>query len=122
MRAHELLNFWIGVPLFAVDFVAADVKKLVGEKLRHLFNESIEKLICTLPRRIHRRIEHTPLALNRVRPRRTGEVRISNEPCSTVSRYIEFRNHSNSSVMRVGDHIAHLFLGIEQSVRSHPLE
>src|SRR5207249_11924523 len=43
--AHEFLDFLVGVPLLAVHFIAADVKKLVGEKFAHLFDESIEEFV-----------------------------------------------------------------------------
>src|SRR5207248_7003821 len=39
VSAHVFLNFRIGIPLFAVYFVAADVEELIWKKFRHLSDQ-----------------------------------------------------------------------------------
>src|SRR5205823_10430443 len=67
VATHELLDFWIRVPLLAVYFVSANVKKLIGKQLRHFSDKSVEKFVSALAGGIHRRIEDAPLALDGVR-------------------------------------------------------
>ena len=114
----EVLDLWIGAPLLAVNFVATDMEKLVGEKLGHLANECIEKFVSALARRIHRRIEHAPLPLNRIRPRPAGEVGISHEPRRAVTWHIEFRHNANPAIARILDHIPQLLLRVVQAIRA----
>src|ERR1700738_4385227 len=77
VNTHELLNFWICVPLLAVNFISSNVKKLVGEKFCHFSDKFVEKFVSTLARRIHRRIEYAPLAFNRVRSGRARQIGIT---------------------------------------------
>src|ERR1700746_210516 len=116
---HELLNFRIRVPLFAIYLIAADVKELVGKKLCHLSDKDIEKLVGALACWIHGRIEDSPLAFNGIRTRGAGEFGIADEPSGAVTGHIEFRNYANATVQRVLDHIADLVLRVIQAVRSH---
>ena len=111
---HELLDLRIGVPLLAVYLVASDVKKLVGKEPGHLADKFVQKLVSLLPGRIHRRIEHAPLAFNLIRPRPTGEFGIADEPRGTVAGHIEFRHHANAALARVGDQVADFGLGVVQ--------
>src|SRR5215475_13257123 len=101
MRAHELLNFRICSPLFPVYLVAADVEKIIVEKLCHLSDESVEKLVGALACRIHGGVEHAPLALDGIRSKPACEIRISDEPCGAVARHIKFGDNSNATVTRV---------------------
>src|SRR5438045_4220596 len=64
VRLLELLNFWAGVPLLAVHFVAADVKVMVGEELGHFGDKLVEKLVGFLVGGVHGGIEDAPLALD----------------------------------------------------------
>ena len=116
MSTHELLNFRIRVPLFAVNFVSTDVEKLVREKLRHLTNKLVEKFVRAFARGIHRWVEHSPLPLNRVRSGRAGQIGISYEPCRAMPRHIELGNHPNTAVVRISNYFAHLLLGVKQAV------
>src|SRR5579864_570439 len=98
MRVHELLNLRIGVPLFAIHLVAADVEELVGEKFGHLADKNIEKLVGTLASGIHGRIKNSPLAFDRIGPWGAGEVGIADKPGCAVTGHIKLRDHANAAV------------------------
>ena len=72
MSMHELLDLGIRIPLFAIYFIAADMKEPVGKQRGHFSNEFFQKFVSALARRIHRGIEHSPLALDRIRAWRAG--------------------------------------------------
>src|SRR5258708_30417385 len=76
MRLHERLNLWIGIPLFAIDLVAANVKIVVRKNSGHLTDQVIEKLVDFLVRGIHSRVEASPLALDGVRSFAAGPLPI----------------------------------------------
>ncbi len=117
--AHERLNLGIRVPLLAVDFVAPDMKKLVGKKPSHLADECVEKLVSFLPRGVHGRIENAPLALNLIRSRPAGQFGIAHEPGRCVPRHVELGNHANAALARIRDQFPDLVLGVVQTVRTH---
>src|SRR6266403_1905239 len=64
VRLLELLDFCAGVPLFAVHFVAADMKIMVGEELGHFGDEVVKELVGFLVGGVHGGIENAPLALD----------------------------------------------------------
>src|SRR6266536_2520434 len=101
MRPHVLLNFRICIPLFPVYFVAADVKKLIGEELSHLFDELVKKLVRALAGRIHGRIEDSPLAFDGIWSRPTREIGIPHKPRGAVAWHIKFRYNTNAAITGV---------------------
>src|SRR5205809_7711447 len=48
MRAHEIFDFRIRVPLSSVYLVASDMNKLIGETLGHFADKLIEKMVSML--------------------------------------------------------------------------
>ena len=122
MRANEFLNLRIGVPLFPIHFIAAHMKKMIGEKFADLPDELIKKFVNLLVGRIHRRVENAPLALNRKRPRRAGQLRITHKPRRAVPRKIKFRHYLNPPLPRISDQPANFILCVVQPVRTHPLQ
>ena len=119
MRAHEIFDFRIRVPLFSVYLIASDMKKLIGEKLGHFADKFIEKMVSMLFCWIHRWIKHAPFALDLIWPRRAGQVGIADKPGSAVSGHVELWDHADAALTRVGDHIAHFALRVIQPVGSH---
>ena len=67
MLLHELLDLWIGFPLFAVVLITADVDVFVGEQLRHFTQESVKEFVGLFACRIHGWIEDAEPAFNLVR-------------------------------------------------------
>ena len=120
--AHEPLNPRIGLPLHPVIFIASDVHEVVGENRRHLCDESIEKFIGALARRIHHRIEDAELAFDVERAGSAGEIGIPDEPCTGVSRHVELGHDADAAVARIGNNFAGLLLSIEESVGAQPCE
>ncbi len=118
MVAHEGLNVRGFLPLLAVHFVAADVEECVREERGHFADEAVEKLVGCLARGIHGGIEDTEFSLDGVRAGAAGERRVSDEPTSGMAGHVEFRNHADAAVARVGDHVADLVLRVVVAVRA----
>ena len=70
VRVDEFLDFRIGIPLLAVNLVAANVKIGVGKELGHFRNELFQKLVHRFARGIHDRID--PPSFQRVRTGTAG--------------------------------------------------
>src|SRR5438270_11335454 len=116
----EFLNFRIGVPLLAVDFVASDVKVDVGKQLGHFGDELFQELVGRLTRGIHDRINVTRAsALESIRAGTAGKFGISHEPRPAVAGDVELGHHANATIMGIGDELANLFLRVKHAVGSH---
>src|ERR1051326_3373682 len=98
MRAHELLDLRVCIPLLAIYLISADMEKLVGEELRHLADKFIQKLVRAFAGGIHCGIEHSPLALDGVRARAAGQFRITDEPGSAVAWHVEFGYDADAAI------------------------
>jgi len=118
----ERLNLRIGIPLFAVHLVATDVEIVVGEKLGHLADEIIKKLVDLLVRRVHCRIEDSPPALDSVRPFSAGQLGMADEPRGAVTRHIEFRHHADAAISGVSNQVANLVLRVVEGVGTQFVE
>src|SRR5579872_3209582 len=120
--AHEGLDMRIGLPLNAVILVVSDVHEAVGEDGRHLCNKSIEEFISAFAGRIHHRVEDAKLPLDEERPGRAGQIGVSDEPRTGMSRHVELRHNTDAALARIGDNFARLLLRVEQAVRAQPRE
>ena len=118
MRFLEFLDFRIGIPLFSVHFIAADMKIVVGKKFGQLADQFVEKFVSFFVGGIHCGIKYAPLAFNRVRTRAAGEFGIADEPGSAVAGHIEFGNDANAAITRVTDEVAHFILRVVETVRA----
>ena len=116
VRFFEFLDFWIGVPLLAVHFIAANVEIVVGEKFDHLSYQVVEKLIGFFVRRIHRGIEDSPLAFDGVRAGAAGKFGITDKPGGAVTGHIELRNDADAAIAGVGDEFANFILRVVEAV------
>src|SRR4029078_7002917 len=96
MRFHELLNFGVCVPLLAIDLVAADVKIVIGKKLRHLTNKLLKEVVGVIACRIHRGIEHAPASLDLVGTWGACQVGITYEPRRAMTGHVEFRDYADT--------------------------
>src|SRR5882762_10338988 len=119
MSMHELLNFLVRVPLFAINFVSANMEVLVRKERGHLSDELVEKLVGALASRVHCWIEYAPFALDGIRSRRAGQIGITYEPRCTMPRHIEFRYDANTTIAGIGDDLPRLGLGIVQTIGAH---
>src|SRR5260370_34990099 len=90
----------------------------VREELGHLRDEFIEKFVGFFAGGIHRGIENSPFALDRVWARATGEFGIADEPRSAMAGHIKFGNDPDAAVARVDDEVAKLFLWLVQAVEA----
>ncbi len=122
VRFHVGLNLRVGVPFLAVDLVAADMKEVIGEDLRHFAYQVIEKFVDFLIRWIHRRIEDSPPALDFVGAFSAGQLRMSHEPRGAVPGHIKFRHDADAAIARIGNHVTNLILRVIQAVRSQLVE
>ena len=119
---HELTDASAGLPLLAGYLVATDVKERIGKQRGHFADEGVQKLIGGFARRVQGRIEHAPVALDLIGSGRTGELRIPDQPTGGVARHVELGNHANTAVLRVGDHLANLFLRIINAIGTELLK
>ena len=119
----EGLNLRIGVPLLAVDFVAADVEVGVGKEPGHFRNELFKELVSRFLRGIHDRID-VPWAasVERVGAGTARQFRITDEPRTAVSGNVELGDHADAAIVRVGDEVANFVLRIEHAVGAHARE
>ena len=114
---NECLNFRIGVPLLAVDFVASDVEVGVGKKLRHFLDEFFQEFVGRFARGIHDRIDVAGAAgLERVRAGTARQFGIAEEPRPAVAGNVELGHHADAAIVRVGDELANFFLRVEHAV------
>src|SRR5205823_123079 len=120
--ALELLNLLVGVPLLAVHFVAAHVKKLVGKEPRHLADKLVEKLVSALFRGVHGGIEDAPAPLDFVRTRAACQFRMSDKPRSAVAGNIKFRDYADAAIPRISNHVADFFLRVIPPVGAQLLQ
>ncbi len=118
VRAHELLNLLVRVPLLAVHLVASNMKKLIGKKSSHLSDELVKEFVGLLACGIHGGIENAPAAFDLVRPRAARQFGVADKPRRTVARHIELRHHADAAVACVGNQIADFFLRVIQAVRA----
>src|SRR5579864_1592398 len=116
MPPHELLDFGIGVPLFAVDLIPAHMEITVGKQVRHLIHELVEKLISALARGVHGGVVDAPGALDLVGAGGAGQLGVADEPGNAVSGYVEFGYDANAAVVGVGDQVANVILGVIKAV------
>ena len=116
MFFHEFLNFGIGVPLFAVHFVAADVEEVVGENFGHFADELIEKFVGLVVRGSIAGIQDAPLAFDFVRAGAAGEFGVADEPGGAVAGHVEFGNDADAALVGVGDAGREFFLGVIEAV------
>ena len=117
MCTHELLYPRVGVPLLAIAFVAADVEISIGKERCHFADKKIQELIRALARRVHRRIENSPLASNLIWPLPTCQIRITNEPSGCVGRHIKLRHDTDAAVTGIFNDVSNLVLRVVQAVR-----
>src|SRR5712692_5516480 len=82
----------------------------------HFADQVIEKLVDFLVRRVHCRIEYSPLPLDFVGSLSASQLWMTNEPRSAMSRHVEFRHHTNSAIPGVSDQIADLILRVVEGV------
>src|SRR5262252_4632395 len=110
--AFKPADLLAGFPLLAVDFVAADMKVLIGKQSRHLADEIVEEVISVVPGGIHGSVVHTVHSRDLVRARFAREVGISHKPAGGMPGHVKLRNHTNAAIARVGDYVADLVLGV----------
>ena len=82
----------------------------------------VEELVGFLARGIHGGMENSPVALDRIRPGRARQLRISYEPTGGVARDIEFGDHANAAIARVGDNLPDFVLCVEMPIRTELLK
>src|SRR5580704_3612979 len=116
MRFHERLNFWIGVPLLAIHFIAADVKKLIGEEFGHLSKKFVQEFVGFFAGGIHGWIEDSPLPLDLISSGACGNFRVTYEPGSAMAGHVKFGHNADAAIPRVGNQIVNFFLGVEASL------
>src|ERR1700685_3350336 len=115
-------NARAALPLLAAHFVAADVKKTVGKERGHLANERVEKLISGFARWVHGWIEHAPIALDLIWPRRARKLWITRQPTGSVAGNVEFRHHANAAIARVRNHVVNLVLRVVKPIGTDLLQ
>src|ERR1051326_7675185 len=118
MFAHETLDARVSLPFNTIILVPTDMHEMIGKDGRHLSQECIEKFVSAFSGRIHHWIEDPEGPLNLERPRRTGEIGISDKPGSGVPGHIELGHDADTAIVRVSDNFASLLLGVEQPVRA----
>ena len=118
---NEFLDFRIRVPRLVGHFIAANVKVSVGEEARHFPNKLVEELIGPVPRGIHDGIGVRDPA-RPVRAGHTGKFRITGHPGAAVSGHVEFWNHADPAVARIGHEVADLGLRVVLSLRAQLLQ
>ena len=116
MRFLIFLDFWIGVPLLAVHFVPADVEIGVRKKFDHLSDQVVEKLVGFFVRRIHRGIEDSPLAFDRVGAGAAGKFGITDKPGGAMAGHVELGNDADAAIAGVGDEFANFVLRVVEAV------
>ncbi len=89
---------------------------MVGEEFGHLSDKLIQELISLLVGRIHRGVEHTPLALNLVGPGSARKLRVADKPGRAVAGHVELRHNANSAVVRVCYQATNFVLRVVQPV------
>ena len=102
MRLFERLNLGIGIPVLCIHLVAADMEKLIGEQLCHLFDEFVHELVSLFAGRIGDGLVPV-FVLDRERARIAGQFGIAHEPGAAVAGRIEFGNDADAAIVRVGD-------------------
>ena len=122
MLAHEGLNAQIPVPLLALVLVAADVHVRVWEECGHLAEESVEELVDLLARWVERGFKDSGPSFYTIRPRRTSQLRVADEPTRRVARHVELGHDAYAALARVGDYLARLRLRVEEAVGAEACE
>ena len=89
---------------------------MVGKNPGHLTDEFIEKLVDSLVRGVHCRIEDSPSPLNFVGSFSAGQFGVPHEPGRAMAGHIEFRHHANAAIARVGDQVADFILRVIKGV------
>ncbi len=118
----EFLDFWVGVPLLSIHFVAANVKKMIGEELRHFAEELVEKLVGFFTSGIESRIEDAPFPFDFVGARAAGKFRIADKPGRAVAGHVEFGNHADAAVAGILDQVVNFVLRVVETVGTHLME
>src|SRR5260370_26978412 len=120
MGMDESLDLRIGVPKLAIDLVSANVEVSVGEELRHLVDELVEKFIRVLLGRIRYSIR--PFGIDLKRAGAAGQFRISGKPGPAVAGCVELGNDPDTAIMSIGDEFADFALRVIEAFRSHLMQ
>src|SRR5690242_21534297 len=102
MRLFERLNLGIGIPVLWIHLVAADMEKLIGEQLSHLFDELIHELVGLFASGIGDRLIPV-FILHREWSRIAGQFGIAHEPGAAVAGSIELRLDTDTAIVSIGD-------------------
>src|SRR3954463_7656295 len=119
---HEGLDLRIAIPLLAFIFITADVHVLVRKQPGHFTQEHVEKLVCLIARGVERGLKDSCAALNLVRAGGAAELRVSYQPARAMAGNIKLGHNPNAAVARVSNDLAHLVLGVEETVRSERMK
>src|ERR1700719_2160119 len=112
----KILDRGIPLPLRIQHFIAADMEIRVGKERSHFTDETIQKCVDVLARRIQRGLKDPPFPLDLKRSRCAGNFGISGQPTGGVAGNIELGHHPEAALRRVGNYLAYFGLGIELTI------
>ena len=113
---HEGLDLGIAIPLLAFVFIAADVDIRVGKQRAHFTKKAVEEFVCQFARGIERGLKDSCAPLNFIRTGSAAELRISNQPARAMAGNIKLWHHPNAAVPSISNDLAHLVLGVEETI------
>ena len=114
--AHERLDRGVRFPLAVVHLIPADVQIRIREDRRQFADHRVSKGVCGLFGRIKHRLQHAPVALHFVGPRRAHQLRVGHSNRRGVARHVNLRHHADAALGGIANNLAHLLRGIEQPV------
>src|SRR5260221_8767231 len=111
--APPLLNFFVSIPIFSIDFLTPAVKIRVREHSSHFAKHAVQYLISFFHGGINGRTNSVTHPANQVcRRRRRRDIGMSDQPAYCVPRNIKLWNHANATFTRVREQLSNLTLGV----------
>ena len=118
----ERLNRGVVKPLRVQHLVAADVEVFVRKQARHFSNQTVQKSVGLIARRVERGFEDSPFPLDLKWTRRAGKLRVADEPTGGVPRNVELRHDADAALTRISQHSTNIGLRVEVTVRTQLVE
>src|SRR3984893_1939918 len=117
---NEGLNLRILIPMLAVHLVSANVEVGVGKEFGHLPDEFVEEFVGLFSGGISDRVRS--LGIDFERTGTAGKLGISDKTRTAVGQSLELPQHADAAVVRVGNEITNVILGVIQAIGTHLMQ